>query len=104
LAEALDGWIPWTIGLRGAEGKATFETTARALIDRWTAEREFHVSPAEIERAREYLGRVGIRAAERADGSFLLERTGRTVSRVQLVVLGLRLLAERTSWDGGRRR
>jgi hypothetical protein len=59
------------------ERSRTFEQVVPVILDRWTAERTTRLTADEIEQAREYLRRCGIRAHPVDGGRFILERTGR---------------------------
>jgi hypothetical protein len=78
-----------------AEAARRFESTADAIMYRWSTERDTWVSATEIEQARAYLQRAGVETSPLPDGRYLVSgRTAATLEAARLVLLGLRTLHE----------
>jgi hypothetical protein len=76
-----------------AEHERSFEAIADAIMYRWSVERDVWVSAAEVEQARAYLARAGIRTRPLPDGRFAVEaETAEALGAARLVLLGLRHL------------
>jgi hypothetical protein len=78
-----------------AEAARRFESTADAIMYRWSTERDTWVSATEVEQARAYLQRAGVETSALPDGRYLVSgRTAATLEAARLVFLGLRTLHE----------
>ena len=78
-----------------AEAARCFESTADAIMYRWSTERDTWVSTTEVEQARAYLQRAGVETSPLPDGRYLVSgRTAATLEAARLVLLGLRTLHE----------
>jgi len=78
-----------------AEAARSFESTADAIMYRWSTERDTWVSTTEVEQARAYLQRAGVETSALPDGRYLVSgRTAATLEAARLVLLGLRTLHE----------
>ena len=78
-----------------AEAARRFESTADAIMYRWSTERDTWVSATEVEQARAYLQRAGVETSPLPDGRYLVSgRTAATLEAARLVLLGLRTLHE----------
>lgn len=78
-----------------AEAALRFESTADAIMYRWSTERDTWVSTSEVEQARAYLERAGVETSPLPDGRYLVSgRTAATLEAARLVLLGLRTLHE----------
>ena len=69
-----------------------FEAIADSIMYRWSAERDVWVSREEVERAREYLARVGVSTPPLSDSRYNLEETASSLAAAHLVMVGLRHL------------
>ena len=67
-----------------------FDAVAKAIMYRWTAERDTRVSAAEVEQAREYLTRKGVWTTALAEGRFAVHGAVASVDAAHVVLLGLR--------------
>jgi len=72
-----------------------FEEAARAIMYRWTTERDTWVSTEEIAEARAFLQAIGIATTELPDGRFALQGTESAVEASRLILVSLRHLYER---------
>lgn len=76
-----------------AEHERSFEVIADGIMYRWSVERDTWVSAAEVEQARAYLERSGIRTRPLPDGRFAVEtEAAEALGAARLVLLGLRHL------------
>ena len=74
------------------ENGVRFESTADAIMYRWSTERDTWVSKDEVEQARAYLERQGVLTRSLPDGRFAVAGDGETLGAAHLVLLGLRRL------------